>query len=77
VAALGDEIRQYPDIAPTTLVGREWTGVAVMKLPDRAGYHRVRTPFVSEDDATRIVNHYGPLTQTPRTLHVVGQEVSA
>jgi len=77
VAALGDEIRQYPDIAPTTLVGREWTGVAVMKLPDRAGYHRVRTPFVSEADATHIVNHYGPLTQTPRTLHVVGQEVSA
>jgi len=48
-----------------------------MKLPDRAGYHRVRTPFVSEADAAHIANHYGPLTQTPRTLHVVSQEVSA
>ena len=33
VAALGDEIRQYPDVAPTNLIGREWTGVAVMRLP--------------------------------------------
>ena len=34
VAALGDDVRQYPEIAPTALLGREWTGVAVMRLPD-------------------------------------------
>jgi S-DNA-T family DNA segregation ATPase FtsK/SpoIIIE len=71
VAALGDDIRQYPDIAPTGLIGRQWTGVAVMRLPDRAGYHRVRTPYVSEADATEIANRYAALRQTPRTLHVL------
>ena len=58
VAALGDDIRQYPDIAPTLLIGREWTGVAVMRLPDRPGYHRVRTPHVTEADAAQLI---GPL----------------
>jgi S-DNA-T family DNA segregation ATPase FtsK/SpoIIIE len=62
VAALGDEIRQYPEIAPTGLIGRQWTGVAVMRLPDRAGFHRVRTPYVTEADAARIANHYASLT---------------
>jgi S-DNA-T family DNA segregation ATPase FtsK/SpoIIIE len=75
VAALGDDIRQYPDIAPTQLIGRQWTGVAVMRLPDRAGYHRVRTPFVSEADAARIAQHYAALSESPRILHAV-EEVS-
>jgi S-DNA-T family DNA segregation ATPase FtsK/SpoIIIE len=65
VAALGDEIRQYPEIAPTGLIGRQWTGVAVMRLPDRAGFHRVRTPFVTEGDAARITEHYRPLCWSP------------
>jgi S-DNA-T family DNA segregation ATPase FtsK/SpoIIIE len=77
VAALGDDIRQYPDIAPTKLIGRQWTGVAVMRLPDRAGYHRVRTPYVSEADAARIASHHAALRRAPRSLHVVDQEVSA
>jgi hypothetical protein len=41
---------QFPEIAPTGLIGRQWTGLAVMRLPDRAGYHRVRTPCVTEGD---------------------------
>jgi S-DNA-T family DNA segregation ATPase FtsK/SpoIIIE len=61
VAALGDEIRQYPEIAPTQLIGRDWTGVAVMRLPDRPGYHRVRTPYVSEGDAGRVITRFGHL----------------
>jgi S-DNA-T family DNA segregation ATPase FtsK/SpoIIIE len=65
VAALGDDIRQYPDVAPTNLIGREWTGVAVMRLPDRAGYHRVRTPHVTEADAARLVGAVADLRQTP------------
>jgi S-DNA-T family DNA segregation ATPase FtsK/SpoIIIE len=77
VAALGDDIRQYPNIAPTELIGRQWTGVAVMRLPDRAGYHRIRTPYVSEADAVRIANHYAALRVTPRTLHALDQEVTA
>jgi S-DNA-T family DNA segregation ATPase FtsK/SpoIIIE len=65
VAALGDEIRQYPDVAPTNLIGREWTGVAVMRLPDRPGYHRVRTPHVTETDAARLIGAVAHLRQAP------------
>jgi S-DNA-T family DNA segregation ATPase FtsK/SpoIIIE len=61
VAALGDDIRQYPDIAPTQLVGQGWTGVAVLRLPDRTGFHRARTPYVSEADAARVVGGFGHL----------------
>jgi S-DNA-T family DNA segregation ATPase FtsK/SpoIIIE len=73
VAALGDDIRQYPDIAPTELVGRQWTGVAVMRFPDRPGFHRVRTPFVSESDAARIVGK-GVQLMRPPPLHVLAGE---
>ena len=66
VAALGDDIRQYPDVAPTLLIGREWTGVAVMRLPDRPGYHRVRTPHVTEADAAQLVAT-SPICGEPQT----------
>jgi S-DNA-T family DNA segregation ATPase FtsK/SpoIIIE len=65
VAALGDDIRQYPEIAPTELIGRQWTGVAVLRRPDRAGYHRVRTPFVSEHDAAHLASYFESLRQVP------------
>lgn len=65
VAALGDDIRQYPDIAPTELIGRQWTGVAVLRRPDRAGFHRVRTPFVTEQDAAQIAGHFASLRRAP------------
>jgi S-DNA-T family DNA segregation ATPase FtsK/SpoIIIE len=76
VAALGDEIRQYPDVAPTNLIGREWTGVAVMRLPDRAGYHRVRTPHVSEADAAQLVAAVGHLQQPPGAVTVEAIELA-
>ena len=64
VTALGDEIRQYPDIAFTNLIGREWTGVAVRtRLPDRPGYHRVRTPHVTEADAAGLAATAAPLAR--------------
>jgi DNA segregation ATPase FtsK/SpoIIIE, S-DNA-T family len=71
VAALGDDIRQHPDVAPTLLIGREWTGVAVMRLPDRAGYHRVRTPHVTEIDAARIIGAFAHYRHEPPTIHVL------
>jgi S-DNA-T family DNA segregation ATPase FtsK/SpoIIIE len=76
VAALSDDIRQYPDVAPTLLIGREWTGVAVMRLPDRAGYHRVRTPHVTEGDAAQLMDACARLRQPLHTLHVVGEAVA-
>jgi S-DNA-T family DNA segregation ATPase FtsK/SpoIIIE len=74
VAALGDDIRQYPDVAPTLLIGREWTGVAVMRLPDRAGYHRIRTPHVTEGDAAQLAQAFADLRQPLHNLHVVEDE---
>lgn len=68
VAALGDDIRQYSDIAPTELMGRQWTGVAVMRRPDRAGFHRVRTPYVSEHDAALLAAQYAPFTRDPGSV---------
>jgi S-DNA-T family DNA segregation ATPase FtsK/SpoIIIE len=73
VAALGDDIRQYPDVAPTLLIGREWTGVGVMRLPDRAGYHRVRTPHVTETDAAQLIGAFAHLRQPVQALHVVAE----
>jgi S-DNA-T family DNA segregation ATPase FtsK/SpoIIIE len=71
VAALGDDIRQHPDVAPTLLIGREWTGVAVMRLPDRAGYHRVRTPHVTEADAAKLVAACANHRHEVHTLHAL------
>jgi S-DNA-T family DNA segregation ATPase FtsK/SpoIIIE len=65
VAALGDDIRQYPEIAPTELIGKQWTGVAVMRRPDCAGFHRVRTPYVSEADAALIAARHAAFTRDP------------
>jgi S-DNA-T family DNA segregation ATPase FtsK/SpoIIIE len=74
VAALGDDIRQYPDVAPTLLIGREWTGVAVMRLPDRPGYHRLRTPHLTEPDAAHLIEAFAHLRQPLHSLHVVEDE---
>ena len=75
VAALGDDIRQYPEIAPTELIGRQWTGVAVLRRPDRAGYHRVRTPFVSEHDAAQMVRYFESLRRVPTGAAAVSDGV--
>ncbi|MBO0729266.1 MAG: hypothetical protein J2P57_08395 [Acidimicrobiaceae bacterium] len=74
VAALGDDIRQYPDIAPTELIGRQWVGVAVMRLPDRPGYHRVRTPFVTESDAAWVAHSHAGFCANPNTVQALDVE---
>jgi S-DNA-T family DNA segregation ATPase FtsK/SpoIIIE len=76
VAALGDEIRQYPQIAPTNLIGRNWAGVAVMRLPDRAGYHRIRTPHVAEVDAAQLLSAHSHLVHHPHALHALADQHS-
>ena len=46
VAALGEEIRQHPEVSPVLLNDPAYVGVAVTSLPGRPGFHRVRTPQV-------------------------------
>lgn len=45
VAALGDDIRNWPDASPVTLQDPAYVGVAVMAMQGRPGYTRIRTPI--------------------------------
>lgn len=68
VAALGADIRQYPDASPTTLVGDQYRGVCVASLADRPGFSRIRTPHVAENDAALVVRATEKLTSDPGIL---------
>jgi hypothetical protein len=41
-----------------------------MRLPDHPGYHRVRTPHVTEADAAHLIGAFAQLRQPPHTLRV-------
>ena len=60
VAALGDDIRQYPEANPVGLQGEQYIGVCSMVVIGRPGYTRVRTPFVDE----RVTAEVAALTRT-------------
>ncbi|WP_225801485.1 cell division protein FtsK [Streptomyces sp. NK15101] len=68
VAALGEDIREWPDANPTTLQDPAYVGVAVMNSPGRAGFTRLRTPYVEEEDAARIAAETAHLTADPADL---------
>ncbi|SHL62368.1 FtsK/SpoIIIE domain-containing protein [Streptomyces yunnanensis] len=68
VAALGENIRQWPDMDPVELQDSTYVGVLVMKAPGRQGFIRVRTPYVSGKDAARIAAANGHLTRDPFRL---------
>ncbi|MFJ9466434.1 FtsK/SpoIIIE domain-containing protein [Streptomyces caniferus] len=68
VAALGDDIRKYPDADPVTLQDPAYVGVASMRTPGRAGFTRVRTPQVTSADAARITAQSAHLTVDPAEL---------
>jgi DNA segregation ATPase FtsK/SpoIIIE, S-DNA-T family len=55
VAALGEEIRQHPEVSPVLLNDPTYVGVAVTSLPGRPGFHRVRTPQVDHHQVAAIV----------------------
>ncbi|MFI5981103.1 FtsK/SpoIIIE domain-containing protein [Streptomyces sp. NPDC051555] len=65
VAALGDDIRNWPDASPVTLQDPAYVGVAVMAMQGRPGYTRIRTPYVSDADAARIAEATSHLTANP------------
>src|SRR5215211_5779512 len=55
VAALGEEIRQHPEVSPVLLNDPTYVGVAVTSLPGRPGFHRVRTPQVDHHQVAAII----------------------
>ncbi|WP_406730112.1 FtsK/SpoIIIE domain-containing protein [Streptomyces sp. NBC_01794] len=65
VAALGDDIRNWPDASPVTLRDPAYVGVAVMAMQGRPGYTRIRTPYVSDADAAHVAEATSDLTADP------------
>jgi len=68
VAALGDDIRNWPDASPVNLQDPAYVGVAVMSVMGRPGFTRVRTPYVDESHAARIAADSAHLTRDPAAL---------
>src|SRR5262249_22162551 len=68
VAALGADIRQYPEANPVALQDPAYVGVAAMVVPGRPGFVRVRTPYVSDADVARICTSTAGLTRDPANL---------
>ncbi|MBT2390619.1 cell division protein FtsK [Streptomyces sp. ISL-1] len=68
VAALGEDIRNWPDASPVTLQDPAYVGVAVMAMQGRPGYTRIRTPYVADTDAARIAEATSHLTADPAFL---------
>src|SRR5215216_3575993 len=68
VAALGEEIRQYPDASPVLLNDPAYVGVAVTSLPGRPGFHRVRTPQVDHHQVAAMIRATAGLRADPGVL---------
>jgi S-DNA-T family DNA segregation ATPase FtsK/SpoIIIE len=68
VAALGEEIRQHPEVSPVLLNDPAYVGVAVTSLPGRPGFQRVRTPQVDHHQLAAIVRSTAGLRRDPAGL---------
>jgi DNA segregation ATPase FtsK/SpoIIIE, S-DNA-T family len=68
VAALGEEIRQHPDVSPVLLNDPAYVGVAVTSLPGRSGFQRVRTPKVDHHQVAAIIRATAGLRRDPAAL---------
>ncbi|MFE6065943.1 cell division protein FtsK [Streptomyces sp. NPDC056525] len=68
VAALGEDIRNWPDANPINLQDPAYVGVAVMSQQGRPGFVRIRTPYVADADAARTAEATAHLTQHPAKL---------
>ncbi|WP_399926999.1 FtsK/SpoIIIE domain-containing protein [Streptomyces kanamyceticus] len=68
VAALGEDIRKWPDADPTNLQDRAYVGVASMNHQSQPGFARIRTPFVSGKDSAAIAQQTAHLTTDPADL---------
>lgn len=68
VAALGADIRNYPDANPISLQDPAYVGVASMVLEGKPGFTRFRNPYCSEVEASYAAN---------MTSHLLTQGMSA
>ncbi|MGH3505433.1 MAG: FtsK/SpoIIIE domain-containing protein [Nocardioidaceae bacterium] len=68
VAALGDDISEFPDASPVALQDPRYVGVAVMCVEGRRGFTRIRTHYTSDEDTARIATANAHLTADPTAL---------
>ncbi|MFI0785359.1 FtsK/SpoIIIE domain-containing protein [Streptomyces lydicus] len=68
VAALGEDIRNWPDANPVSLQDPAYVGVASMAVQGRPGFTRIRTPHVDDACAAKITNATAHLTYDPQVL---------
>lgn len=68
VAALGEDIREWPDANPINLQDRSYVGVASMNHQSQPGFTRIRTPYVSDQDSAAIAEQTAHLTADPADL---------
>jgi S-DNA-T family DNA segregation ATPase FtsK/SpoIIIE len=68
VAALGEEIREWPDANPINLQDPTYVGVASMNHQSQPGFTRIRTPYVPDVDAARVAEQTAYLTADPYAL---------
>lgn len=65
VAALGDDIRDYPEANPVTLQDPAYIGVMTMVVEGRPGFTRVRTPFTDDLATANVCSEYADFTANP------------
>ncbi len=68
VAALGEDIRNWPDADPVALQDPAYVGVASMSIAGRPGFTRVRTPLVDPVHVAQIAQETAHLTADPAVL---------
>jgi S-DNA-T family DNA segregation ATPase FtsK/SpoIIIE len=68
VAALGEEVRQHPEVSPVLLNDPAYVGVAVTSLPGRPGFHWVRTPQVDHHQVAAVIRATAALRANPTEL---------
>ncbi|WP_084724679.1 FtsK/SpoIIIE domain-containing protein [Streptacidiphilus melanogenes] len=68
VAALGEDIRNWPDASPINLLDDRFVGVAVMVRQGKPGFLRVRIPYINPDRCAQVAQNCGHLTADPFQL---------
>ena len=73
VAALGEDIRLYPDVSPVGLRDSVYVGVATMAVEGRPGFTRVRMPHVPDDTAAAVATLHRELVLSRGALPTAPQ----
>lgn len=79
VAALGDDIRKYPEANPVDFQGEDYRLVATLAKENAPGFKRIKASYVPDDQVEYVANQNAELTRNPfETIKVYQeQEVSA